>query len=190
MQGGTVLSYNVSELSALIRRGAMRLSHIARTRDAVSSRVILAIIRVSALVLVLLVSGMGLTLGARAGADAIARSPASGATTSVSDIGVGISDIPEYFVSPISGASYRIVKDADRGTYLYCAGDGRCVPTREEIMAGGAKGLPAWAVVVEPDLRDRIAAGGAGPPRGLIQLPGGPLRPAPPPAGGPGGPAP
>src|SRR3989442_11017136 len=166
MQGGSVLSYNVSELSALIRRGAMRLSHIARTRDAVSSRVIRSIIPVSALVLVLLVSGMGLTLGARTGADAITKSPASGAMTSVSDIGVGISDIPEYFVSPISGASYRIVKDADRGTYLYCAGDGRCVPTREEIMAGGAKGLPPWAVVVAPDPPDPRAAGRGRPPPG------------------------
>ena len=101
----------------------MRLSHIARTRDGVSSRGVRSILPISALVLILLVSGMGLTLGARAGAAAVARSPPSGATTSVSDIGVGISDIPEFFVSPISGASYRIVKDADRGTYLYCAGD-------------------------------------------------------------------
>src|SRR5256712_1942606 len=170
MQGEPVLSYTVSERSALTRRGAMRLSHIARTRDGVSSRVVRSIVPVSALILVLLVSGMGLTLGARTGADAITKSPASGATTSVSDIGVGISDIPEYFVSPISGASYRIVKDADRGTYLYCAGDGRCVPTREEIMAGEAKGLPAWAVVVEPDLRDRIAAGGSDPTRVIIEL--------------------
>src|SRR5437867_3893731 len=155
----------------MTKAGAMRLSHIARARDVVPRGSVRSVVPIAILVLILLLGGSGLTAGARASTDSAARSPADGRmTTSVSDIGIPISGIPEYFVSPISGASYRIVKDADRGTYLYCAGDGRCVPTREEIMAAEARGLPAWAVVVEPGLRDRIAAGGSDPTRVIIEL--------------------
>src|SRR3990172_8281530 len=72
--------------------------------------------------------------------------------------GAGIGALPEYFVSPITAESYRIQKDAVRGTYLYCAGAGDpCYATREEIMAAESRGLPAWAVVVEPALRQRVA---------------------------------
>src|SRR5437867_10413169 len=41
--------------------------------------------------------------------------------TAGDDIGVGVTSLPDYFVSPITGSSYLILKDATRGTYSYCS---------------------------------------------------------------------
>ena len=117
--------------------------------------------RVGALVIValFLIGATAFGVAATARADSSAKLPIGSPPTTVAigDSGTGILSFPEYLVSPISGDRYRIVKDAEQGTYLYCGGDGRCFSTAEEILAGEARGLPAWAVVVEPSLRDRVA---------------------------------
>src|SRR3989304_4088278 len=76
-----------------------------------------------ALLTVLLLGGLGGALPPAAAAPPRgprpAGSPADGPAPVVP--GAGIGALPEYFVSPITAESYRIQKDAVRGTYLYCA---------------------------------------------------------------------
>ena len=113
-----------------------------------------------ALLAVLLLGGLGGALpraaAASPGGPSPDASPADGPAPVVP--GAGIGALPEYFVSPITGDSYRIQKDTVRGTYLYCADAGdRCYGTREEILSMEARGLPVWALAVEPSLRQRVA---------------------------------
>src|SRR2546426_4648423 len=111
------------------------------------------------LVMLLLIGGGGFAIVSSAVAEPFATPPigSTPSTSAVSDGGIPVMDIPEYFVSPITGDAYLILKDAAHGAYRYCGGDGGCFSTPEEVMAVEAKGLPPWAVVVEPSLRDRIA---------------------------------
>ncbi len=116
------------------------------------------------LVSLIVIAGLSLAMGPTAAAGA--SPPLVGnQTPSVSrdaDGAVGIAGIPEYLLSPLTGDSYRIFKDADHGTYLYCASDGRCFVSPRDIMALEARGLPPWALVVEPALRSQVTAAGPG----------------------------
>ena len=111
------------------------------------------------LVSLLLIGGAGFAIASSVVAEPPAKLPIGSisVTPIVPDGGIPVMGIPEFFVSPITGDSYLILKDATHGTYQYCGRNGRCFPSPEEVMTGEAKGLPAWAVVVEPSLRDRIA---------------------------------
>lgn len=130
-------------------------------RDHVSDATIRAGTRLAALALlaVLLLGGLGGSLPRAAAAPAEGPPPATSlAAGPAAEIpGQGIDALPEYFVSPITGGSYRIQKDPIRGAYLYCAAaGGACYGTREAILSMEARGLPAWALAVEPALRERI----------------------------------
>ena len=116
-------------------------------------------IGVFVLVSLFLIGGTGFAIASSVVAESPAKLPflSNPVTPILSDGGIPVTDIPEFFVSPITGDAYLILKDAAHGKYRYCGGSGQCFSTPEEIMAGEAKGLPAWAVVVEPSLRDRIS---------------------------------
>ena len=83
---------------------------------------------------------------------------------------LGIQDLVEYFISPLTGTAYRIYKDADRGTKTYCGTDGACYRTTDEILALEAQALPPWARAVEPALRARVAAGESSDVIAIIEL--------------------
>ena len=112
-----------------------------------------------ALLAFLLLGGLGGALPRAAAAPAPGSSPAAtpAADAAPEVPGEAIRTLSEYFMSPITGDPYRIQKDAVRGTYLYCASAGACYGTREEVLSMEARGLPAWALAVEPALRERIA---------------------------------
>src|SRR5437867_6475 len=116
------------------------------------------------LVAVLVAAGIGTVFssGAGTGSSASTRGGSPRVESGINAEGVPIRDLAEFFVSPVSGDSYRIYKDLSAGTYQYCASGGSCFATREEILAMEAKTLPAWAVVVEPALRQRISNAGPG----------------------------
>ncbi|HTD81364.1 MAG TPA: hypothetical protein VK723_04360, partial [Thermoplasmata archaeon] len=143
----------------------MGVSNSTRVTGAIPARRPMGL-RVLAVVIVLLLVLAALTLAIAPTASAAETFPRTAVTSPfdsfTADGGVGIADIPEYFVSPLTGVSYRIFKDAERGTYRYCIQGGGCFATPLDVMTEEAKSLPAWALAVAPALRDRIAVAGLG----------------------------
>src|SRR5881628_2185970 len=148
-----------SEAGTMVFLGWARATDYQRVRKSGHARAWAAF-----LATLLLLGGIGLALprGAEAALTATAQATAGLTGSGIGPDGVPIRDLPEFFVSPVTGDSYRIHKDLRLGTYEYCSAGGACFTTREEIMALEAARLPSWAVVVEPTLRQRISDAGPG----------------------------
>ncbi len=122
--------------------------------------------RIAALLLLLSIATSGLGLAAAGGAAASAPAPGLAQdgggppTLTGADAGRGIQSLPEFFVSPLTGTLYRILKDADSGAKTYCGPDGACTSSTDAILSREAQDLPPWARAVAPSLRSRAGADG------------------------------
>src|SRR2546425_10095966 len=81
------------------------------------------------LVMLLLIGGGGVAIVSSAVAEPSGALPigSTPSVSAVSDGGIPIVDIPEYFVSPITRDAYLILKDAAHGADRYCGGGGAAV---------------------------------------------------------------
>ena len=65
----------------------------------------------------------------------------------------------EYYVGPFSGLRYGIYKDFSEGLRLYCSeNDGLCFKEVGDLVRAESRGMPEWALRMEPELLRRVAS--------------------------------